>query len=120
MHLDIAQCDSLAPRGERIARWHELVRYIALESRISDSFTNSCPVQFLACIKLMAARHATRVIKGYVFVILADGAYNVAFHDLHMIDVIKQSYARGSNSFDYLQSERGVIALIVFVIYFAV
>ena len=60
------------------------------------------------------------MVVGYVLMTLADSSNDVAFHDLHMINVIKQFHPRRTNGFDYLQSERGVIALLVFVIYFAV
>src|SRR6266498_3888972 len=106
LKLDIAQRNRFTQRSKRVAGWHKLVRHIALKPCIRDSFTNSCPIQFLCRIKLMPARHSACMVMGNEFMVFTDVANNVAFHDLHMIDVIKQLHALRTDSFDYLQSER--------------
>ena len=52
--------------------------------------------------------------------VLADGADDIALHDLHVVDVIEQFYARRVDAFDHLNTPRRVVALIILVVYLAV
>ena len=86
--------DGLAQRGQRIARRHELVREEALEAGLDDRAADRRPLQLLRVVELVPARHAAGVIVRDVLVMLADGADHVAFHDLHVVDVVEQLDAR--------------------------
>ena len=57
---------------------------------------------------------------GDVRVVLADRADDVAFHDLHVVDVEEELQPRGAHALDHLGAERGVVALVVLVIDLAV
>src|SRR5262245_38114480 len=58
---DITEGDGLAQRRQWIARWHELVREVALKSRVDDGRAHRAPVHFLRVVELVAAGHAAGV-----------------------------------------------------------
>ena len=51
---------------------------------------------------------------------LPNGANHIPFHDLHMVDVVKQLHPRRIHAFHHLRAEGRVVALIVVVIDLAV
>src|SRR6185295_8777965 len=82
-----ASLHGLSQRGEGVARRHELVRHEAGEAGVGDGRGDRAPVQLLRAVQLVAAGHATRMEVGNPLTVFADGADDVAFHDLHVIDV---------------------------------
>src|SRR5216684_6349142 len=91
---DSAGLHGFSQRAERVARGHELVRHESPEPGVGDAGRDRVPVQLLGAVQLVAAGDAPRMKMGEVIPVVADGADDVAFHDLHMIDVVQQLDAR--------------------------
>lgn len=71
-------------------------------------------------VDLVATRVASGVIVADVLVKLADGADDVAFHDLHVVDVVKELEMWVCEPFTQGGSPSGVVALVVGVIDFGI
>src|ERR1700722_19270978 len=88
--LNITQIHRLPQRGQRVPRGHELVRHVALEAGRRDPTHHSIPLHFLRTVELMPAGNPTRVEVSKPLNVLLDGANQVSFHDLHVVDVVQQ------------------------------
>src|SRR5512146_445855 len=117
---DVTDLVRLLHRGDRVALGDELLADEAGESGIGDRLHDSMVVQLLRLVDLVATGHATSVEMGDVLDVRANRADHVAFHDLHVIDVVEQLDARRSDALHDLHAERRVIGLIVVMIDFAV
>jgi hypothetical protein len=67
----------------------ELVGEIAFEFQVGDGLCDGVPVEFLGLVEFVPAGHAAGVEVADVLDVLADGADHVAFHDLHVVDVVE-------------------------------
>ena len=68
----------------------------------------------------MPARHAAGVIVRDELPVVADRADHVAFHDLHVVNVVEQFESFGADPLDQLDSPRCVVAHVILVIDLAV
>src|SRR5882762_7544853 len=96
--LDVAEIDGLAEGGERVAAGDELVGDVAAEVRSGDAAHNAVPLDFLGAVEFVAAGNAAGVEVGDPIDVFLDGADQVTFHDLHVIDVVEQLDAGRINS----------------------
>src|SRR5687767_3453984 len=94
LQLHRANIDRLPERRQRIAFRHELVRKEPGEARIRYRLRNCPPVQLLSVIELVSPRNSARVKVRDVLDVVADGSDYIAFHYLHVIDVVQQLHAR--------------------------
>src|SRR3989441_6391815 len=115
-----AGSDGVAQRSQRIARRYELVGDVAGEAGRGDGPRDGVVVELLRVVELVAAGHAARVEVADVLVRVPDGADDVAFHDLHVIDVEQQLHAGRVDRPHHRDPERGVVALVIGVIDLAV
>ena len=92
--LNVAEVGGLAQRGERVACGHELVGDVAAEIGGGDAAHDSIPLHFLGAVELVTAGHAAGVEVTDPVNVLLNGADQVTFHDLHVIDVVEQLDAR--------------------------
>ncbi len=70
------------------------MRDVALEIEIGDGLRDGVPVHFLRVVDLVAAGNAGHVEMRDVLDVVANGANQIAFHDLHMVGVVQQLHAR--------------------------
>ena len=70
------------------------MRDITLKVKIGDSGSDGVIVQFLGVIDFMPTRDAARMKMSDPVDVVADRADDIAFHDLHMIDVVQQFHPR--------------------------
>src|SRR5213078_2320128 len=87
---------------------------------VRDGGGDGVPVQLLRAVQLMAAGHPTRVEVPDGCRVVADRPDDVAFHDLHVINVVEQLHAWRRHAFHHGDAERGPVALIPGVIDLAV
>ena len=66
------------------------MRHEALEVQIGDGLRHGAIVQFLGGVNLVPARDAAGVEVRNPSNVLADSANDIAFHDLHVVDVVQQ------------------------------
>ena len=52
--------------------------------------------------------------------IFADRADHIAFHDLHVVDIVEQLEVFGADAFDQLDTPASVVAHVILVIHLAV
>src|ERR1700686_3678537 len=88
--LDVAEVDSLAERGERVARGEELVGDVAGEVGGGDAAHYAGPLAFRGAVDCGAAGNAAGVEGGDPVNVFMDSADQVDFHDLHVIDVVEE------------------------------
>ena len=77
-------------------------------------------VQFLRFVHVPPAGIARRMVMGEVWMVFADGADEVAFHDLHVVDVVEQADARRADQLADLDTPGRVVALVARMIHLAV
>src|SRR5713101_7647656 len=92
--LNVAEVDGLAQRCEWVAGGHELVRHIPMVISSGDAPHDAIPLHFLGAIQLVPMRNSTGVEVAEPVNIFLDGADQVPFHDLHVVDVVQQIPAR--------------------------
>src|SRR5207253_2980160 len=57
-----------------------------------NSLYNWLILQFLSFVKFITTRISRRVIVAEIGMMLADGSYDITFHDLHMVDIVEQPH----------------------------
>jgi len=87
--LNIADLHTLFQRGKFIAAFrHKLLCYKAFKTSFEYSFHDGRVVQLLCFVYFITAGNTAGMVVGKIRVIFLDGADNVAFHDLHMINIV--------------------------------
>jgi len=76
-------------RPARPAAWGKLLGHMAFVSRLQNRF-HHCGVVNLLCFIDLIARDATGVVMRNILVGALDGGDHVPFHNLHVIDIVKQ------------------------------
>ena len=120
VRLHGAKLNGFRKRSHRIARGNKFMREISFKVQVGDRFCHRAPLQFLRVVQFVTPRHAAGVEVPDVLDVVADGADDVALHDLHVIDVVQQFHARRVHAFHHLHAPGRVVALIILVIYLAV
>src|SRR5258708_26284016 len=118
--LDVAEVGGLAERGERVAGGDEFVGDVAAEVGGGDAAHDAVPLDFLGAVEFVAAGNAAGVEVGDPIDVFLDGADQVTFHDLHVIDVVEELDARGVDGLDPVDAPGGVVADVVVVVELAV
>src|ERR1700674_781103 len=118
--LDVAEVGGLAEGGERVAGGDEFVGDVAAEVGGGDAAHQPVPWDFLGGVECVAAGNAAGVEVGDPIDIFLDGADQVTFHDLHVIDVEEELDAGRVDGLDDLYSPGGVVAHIVVVVDLAI
>ena len=80
----------MAQRSERIAGGDEFVGHVPAEVRGGDAAHYSVPLDFLSTVEFVAAGYASGVEVSNPIDVFLNGADEIAFHDLHVIDVEEQ------------------------------
>ena len=70
--------------------WDELLGNVALKPSFNDGLANGRVIEFLSVVDLVSARIAAGMIVAEILVALLDGSNDVAFHDLHVINIVEQ------------------------------
>jgi len=117
---DVAEVGGLAEGSEGVARGDEFVGDVAAEVGGGDATHDAVPLDFLGAVELVAAGNAAGVEMGDPVDILLDGADEVAFHDLHVVDVEEKLDAGRVDGLDDLDAPGGVVAHVVVVVDLAV
>src|SRR5688500_11570473 len=74
----------------RVARGNEFLCYVTREARLGDGTRDRRIVELLRRVDLVSSRHAGGVIVTDVPAIVADRSDDIALHDLHVVDVVKE------------------------------
>ena len=64
----------------------------------------------------MPPRNTSGVVVRDILMVVTDRLDNISFHDLHMVNVIKQLYVRRVNALDYFYAKGGVVAHVIWVV----
>src|ERR1022692_4690061 len=118
--LHRAERDGLLQGCHGILERDELVGEIAFELQVRDGLRDGAPVELLRVVELVASGHAAGVEVADVLDVVADGADDVAFHDLHVVNVVEQFDARRTHRLNHFDAPAGVVALVVLVVHLAV
>ena len=84
----------MAEGSEGVAGGDELVGHVAPEVRGRDAAHHAVPLDFLGAVKFVSAGNAASVEVADPIDVFLNGADQVSFHDLHVIDVEEQLDAR--------------------------
>src|SRR5674476_895721 len=79
-----AERDGLLQGRHGVLERDKLVGEIAFEFQVGDGLRDGAPVEFLGFVEFVAAGDAAGVEVADVLDVVADGADDVAFHDLHV------------------------------------
>src|SRR5947209_15588947 len=89
---NITNLEGLPESNFWISSRDELLPKISFIAGRRNSLYNWLVLQFLRLVELMATRIARRVIVSKIVMILANSAYDIALHDLHMVNIVEQSH----------------------------
>jgi len=117
---DVAEVGGLAEGSEGVAGGDEFVGDVAAEVGGGDAAHDAVPLDFLGSVEFVAAGNAAGVEVSDPVDVFLDGADEVAFHDLHVVDVEEELDARGVDGLDDLDAPGSVVAHVVVMIDFAV
>src|SRR5207247_4569058 len=98
--LDRTDLHALLQRGQGITRGDEFMRPEDGEAGIRDGSCNRMVVQLLRVIQLVATWHPAGMEMADVGGMLPDRPDDVAFHYLHVIDVVQQLHPRRADGVD--------------------
>src|SRR6266567_4284313 len=118
--LDVAEIGGLAQGRERVARRDKLVSHVAAEVGGRDSAHDAVPLDFLGAVEFVAAGNAASVEVSDPIDVFLNGADQIAFHDLHVIDVEEELDAGRVDGLDNLNAPSGVVAHVVVVVDLAI
>ena len=118
--LDRAQRHGLPERGDGIAFGDEFLTDEAAKPSGSDGAANRGIVQLLSVVDLVSTRIACCVVVSDVRVMLLNRPDDVAFHHLHVVDIVEQLQSFRTDAFAKLDAPSRVIALIVGMVDLAV
>src|SRR5256884_201848 len=118
--LDVAEVGGLAEGGEGVAGGDELVGDVAAEVGGGDAAHDAVPLDFLGGVEFVAAGDPAGVEVGDPIDVFLDGADEVTFHNLHVINVVEQFDAGRIDGLDDLHSPGGVVAHVVVVVDLAI
>src|SRR5439155_9408495 len=91
LHLHITNLHALLERSQHIGSGRfEFLRHVPFEASLDDGLHDRGIIQLLGVVDLVPAGHTPGVIVGDVLMVLADRADDIALHDLHVVDVIKE------------------------------
>src|SRR5207244_11374371 len=90
LHTHITHIKGLFESYNRVPLRNELLPKVALVASFENSADDGRIVQLLRIVKLVTTRGASRVIVRKIRVMVADGAADIALHDLHVVDVTEQ------------------------------
>lgn len=93
---------------------------ISIISRCGDSPHNAPVIEFLVIIKVATTRVARSVEVGDPLDVLLDSSDDIAFHDLHVVDVVKEFDSGRVDSLANLNTPPSPVSLIILVVNFAV
>lgn len=117
---DVAEVDGLPQRSERVASGDEFVSDVALVVGSGDAAHDPIPLDFLSPVEFMAMRNAAGMEVSDPVDIFLNGGDEVAFHDLHVVDVVEQFDPRRVDRLDNLKAPGGVVTHVVVMVDFAV
>ena len=120
LSLDIAKICRLQQSRVGIAGRNKLVRDVAMEIRGRDSAHDPIPLHFLLIVQFMPAGNAAGVEVPDPLNILLDGVDQIAFHNLHVVDVVQELHVRRIHLLHHLHTPGGVIAHVILVIHLAI
>src|SRR5260370_37614282 len=112
----MAKVDGLGEGSEGVERGNEFVGDEAAKVGCGDSTHNAVPLDFLDGVKFMAAGNSAGVEVADPIDVFLDGADEIAFHDLHVVDVVQELDAGGIDGLNDLDAPGGVVAHIVSVV----
>lgn len=93
---------------------------MAFESGVDDGFHDGWIVELLGFVDFMASWHAAGVVVGEVRVIAFDGCDDIAFHDLHVVDIVEELEIFRAHGLAEFHAPGAGIALVIRVIYAAI
>ena len=112
--------DGFAEGGEGVAEGDELVGYVAGVAGAEDTAHDGGPFYFLGVVELVAAGDSSGVEVAEPLDVFLDGGDEVAFHNLHVVDVVEELDAGGVDLFADADAPGGVVCHVVLVVAFAV
>ena len=118
--LYVAKIHGFRQGGKRIALRNELMGHEPLVTHIHDGLRDCLVIQLLRLIDFISARITTGVKMADVLQVVLHRANHVAFHDLHVINVVQQFETVRSYFVAERCSPMRAIALVVFVVDFAI
>src|SRR4051794_24736803 len=92
--LNVANLERLLHRCQGIAFRDELLRHEALVAKVGDRLHDGTVVELLRLIDLVASGNAAGMKMCDVCVVRANVPDDIAFHDLHVVDVEEELEAR--------------------------
>src|SRR5450631_4509881 len=88
--LHVAEVHGLEQGREWVARGDEFVGNVAFVSGAYDAAHDAIPLDFLSVVEFVPAGNSAGVVVAEPLAVLLNGTDEIAFHYLHVVDVIEQ------------------------------
>src|SRR5579871_3385111 len=118
--LYVAQLCCLAQRFQRIGCGYEFVRDIAFEPSVCDRPHYAIPLHLLRSVELVASGNTAGMKMANPLDVLSNRLDQIAFHDLHVVDVVKKFYVRRVHFAHNAHAPSRVVAHVIVMIALAV
>src|SRR6476646_10869424 len=118
--LNVAEVGGFAEGGEWIARRDKFVRDVPFIPAGDDAAHDAVPLHLLGAVEFMPAGYAAGMEMSHTLDIFLDGSHEIAFHNLHVIDVVEKFHAGGIHGGDNFNTPGAVVAHVVVMVHFAV
>ncbi len=117
---DITQVIGRAQCLDRVTFRDKLLSHKACIPAVLDGSYDGRVIEFLGIIQILPSGVARSVDVSNIGAVGADGADRVAFHDLHVVNIVQKLYCRGIDQVHHQHTPGGVIALVIIVIDFRI
>ena len=116
--LHVANADTFFERSDFVRLFrHELLSDKTFIPDLQQHPHNGRIVKFLRFVDFGTSRITSRMEMGDIFVILADVVDDIAFHDLHVINIVKQLEIGRPDTPAQFRAPNRMVAQIIFVAY---
>src|SRR5919199_6221002 len=120
LYIDVAEGESSFERRGRGTLRNQLLPDEACIAGGGDGAYDRGITQLLGLVKLVPARIAGSMVMADAVMMRANGADDITFHDLHVINIVEQLDTWGIDHSDDLSTPVCVVALVITVIHLAV
>src|SRR5690606_25759996 len=87
---DITNLHTLFQRSQRVTLGNKLLPHKTGKTSFVNSLHDSRVIQLLCFVNFVSAWYTSRMIMTYILVIFSDSSDDISFHNLHVVNIIKQ------------------------------
>src|ERR1700751_4125262 len=115
--LDVAEVGGFTQGGQGVALGEEFVRDVTFVAGGDNAAHHAVPLHFLSTVEFVATGDAAGVEVAHPLNVFLHGANQITFHDLHVVDVVKELDVGRVDGRDHFDTPGRVVAHVVVMIH---